>query len=196
MKKKTRSKVVNSDNLFGPAPILAGEEEAAYDELIGRVYAAVKPVDVIDEMLMADVVASEWEFLRWSRLKLSLIQTCAAERLEEFLKSELLYNLYRERFEEHLTEILQDNLPEDYAENSLQKLARDCALNETEAVDEVNKLLSSISLEMDDVHRGARVNRAKELVKEYVRRESDAVALIDDLLAKRASRLTLSSSRN
>jgi hypothetical protein len=51
-----------------PPPILGGEE-AAYDELIGRVYAAVKPVDVIDEMLIADLVASEWEFLRWSRLK-------------------------------------------------------------------------------------------------------------------------------
>ena len=71
MKKKTR--VVNSDLLFGPPPILAGEE-AAYDELIGRVYAAIKPVDVIDEMLIADAVGSEWEFLRWSRLKISLIQ--------------------------------------------------------------------------------------------------------------------------
>jgi len=77
--KKRRS--VNSNVLFGPPPILAGEEETAYDELMGRVYAAIKPVDVIDEMLIADVVASEWEFLRWSRLKLSLIQACAAKGL-------------------------------------------------------------------------------------------------------------------
>ena len=42
MKKKTR--VVNSDLVFGPPPILAGEE-AAYDKLIGRVYAAIKPID-------------------------------------------------------------------------------------------------------------------------------------------------------
>ena len=74
MKKKTRLKAVNSEDFFGPPPILAGEE-AAYDELVGRVYAAIKPVDVIDEMLIADAVASEWEFLRWSRLKFSLIQT-------------------------------------------------------------------------------------------------------------------------
>jgi hypothetical protein len=183
MKKKTRSKAVNSEDFFGPPPILAGEE-AAYDELVGRVYAAIKPVDVIDEMLIADAVASEWEFLRWSRLKFSLIQTCAVKGLETFLYSDLDYDLYRERFVENLTEILQDNLPEDHAEDRPQRLARDCALNEMDAVNKVNEILSSIDLDMDDILRNARVNRAEELVKEYVRRESGAVALIDDLLAK------------
>jgi hypothetical protein len=127
MKKKTRSKAVNSEDLFGPPPILAGEE-VAYDELVGRVYAAIKPVDLIDEMLIADAVASEWEFLRWSRLKFSLIQTCAVKGLETFLYSDLDYDLYREHFVENLTEILQDNLPEDHAEDRPQRLARDCAL--------------------------------------------------------------------
>jgi hypothetical protein len=185
MKKKTRSSSVNSNVLFGPPPILAGEDETAYDELIGRVYAAIKPVDVIDEMLIADAVASEWEFLRWSRLKLSLIQKCAAKGLKEFLYSELLdYDLYHEQFVEDLTEILQDYLPEDDAEDRPQRLARDCAMNETGAVDSVNEILSSIDLTMDSVRECARDNRAEELVKEYARRESGAVALIDDLLAK------------
>jgi hypothetical protein len=86
MKKKTS--VGNSDVLFGPPPILAGEE-AAYEELGRRVYEAIKPIDVIDEMLIADVVASEWEFLRWSRLKISLIQACAAKGLVELLNNHL-----------------------------------------------------------------------------------------------------------
>ena len=183
MKKKTRSKVVNSDVLFGPPPILRGEE-AAYEELIERVYAAIRPADVIDEMLIADAVASEWEFLRWSRLKFSLVQTCAAHGLEGFLNSNLDYDLYRERFVEDLTEILQDNLPAEHAKDNPKRLARDCARNETDAVDTVNEILSSIDLDMDHILNGARVNRAKELVKEYVRGESGAVALIDDLLAK------------
>ena len=46
------------------------------------------------------------------------------------------------------------------------------------------KYSNSIDLNMDDLLRAARVNNAKELVKEYVRRESGAVALIDDLLSK------------
>jgi hypothetical protein len=194
MKKKTRSRSVSSNFLFGPPPILAGEDETAYDELIGRVYAAIKPVDVIDEMLIADTVASEWEFLRWSRLKLSLIQACAAKGLKEFLNSKLEYDLYREGFVQDLTEILQDNLPEEDADR-LQRLARDCATGETDAIDSVNEILSGINLRMGrlldkasdnraEVLDKARDNRAEELVKEYVRRESGAVALIDDLLAK------------
>ncbi len=167
MKKKTKPSSVNSNVLFGPPPILAGEEEAAYDELMGRVYAAIKPVDVIDEMLIADVVASEWEFLRWSRLKLSLIQVCAANGLKEFLNSKLDYHVYRERFVQDLTEILQDNLPEDEPEDRPQKLARGCAMNETKAVDSVNEILSSIDLDMDGVLDCARGNRAEELVNEY-----------------------------
>ena len=185
MKKKTGSNAVNSDDLFGPPPILVGEEEAAYEQLTGRVYAAIKPVDVIDEMLIADAVASEWEFLRWSRLKLSLIQACAAKGLEEFLNDNLDFDLYQERFVEDLTEILTDDLPEDHAVDSPERLARDCALDETAAVDKVvNKILSSIDLNVDQVLAASRISRAEELVKEYVRRESSAVALVDDLLAK------------
>ena len=184
MKKNTSSKAVNSDNLFGPPPVLAGEDAAAFDELTGRVYAAVKPVDVIDEMLMADAVATEWEFLRWRRLKFSLIQACAANGLKGFLNSNLDYDLYRECFVEDLTEILQDNLPEDHAEDRPERLARDCALNKTDAVDAVNEILGSIDLDMDHVRNQARVNKAEELVKEYARREFEAIALIDEFLAK------------
>ena len=71
MRKKSKSKAVSRYSLFGPPPILEGEDSAAYDELFGRVCAAVKPVDVIDEMFVADVVALECEVLRWRRLKLS-----------------------------------------------------------------------------------------------------------------------------
>jgi hypothetical protein len=73
MGKKLASIVISQRSLFEPLPILEGEDPAAYDELFGRVSAAVKPVDVIDKMLVADVMALEWEVLRWRRLKSSLI---------------------------------------------------------------------------------------------------------------------------
>jgi hypothetical protein len=118
MKEKTRSRSVNSN--VGPPPILAGEDEPAYDELIGRVYAAIKPVDAIDEMLIADVVASEWEYLRWSRLKLSLIQACVAKGLKKFVSSKLDYDLHRERFVEDLTQILTAMSGAPFRDESLQ----------------------------------------------------------------------------
>ena len=97
--------------LFGSAPLLLqGEDTATYDELLGRAYAAVKPVDVIDEMFIADVVSLEWEVLRWRRLKLSLLQTRGLKALKNFLSEHLDYDQYRKFFEEDLTKILQENL--------------------------------------------------------------------------------------
>ena len=86
MRKKATANGVGRHNLFGPPLVLEGEDAAAYDELMGRVYAAIKPVDVIDEMLIADAVSSEWEFLRWSRVKSNLLRACAVKALEAFLK--------------------------------------------------------------------------------------------------------------
>jgi hypothetical protein len=68
--KRSKSKSVTSApaprwTLFGQPLLLDGEDAAAYDELHARIYAAVKPVDVIDEMFIADVVFLEWEILRW-----------------------------------------------------------------------------------------------------------------------------------
>ena len=161
--------------------MLEGEDAAAYDELLARICAAVKPVDIIEEMFIADVVSLEWEVLRWRRLKSSLIRARGLKALEDFLREKLDYDLYSEHFADDLAEILQDNLPEDQAEDA-QTLAHECARNEPDAVDKVNEVLAGIRLDMDDILDGARARKAKELVQEYVRREPDAVKLVDELL--------------
>ena len=89
MRKNSTSKAIRHHNLFGPPPILEGEDAAAYDELYGRVCAAIKPVDIIDEMLVADAMALEWEVLRWRRLKLSIIRARRLKALENFLSEKL-----------------------------------------------------------------------------------------------------------
>ena len=169
--------------LFGPPPLLEGEDAAAYDQLLARICAAVKPVDVIDEMFTADVVSLEWEVLRLRRLQWSLLRARGLEALEGFLVKQLNdhYDLYSEHFADHLAEVLRDNLPEDQAED-VQTLARECARNEPDADDKVDELLAGISLDMDDILDGARARKAKELVQEYVRREPNAVTLVDELL--------------
>jgi len=167
--------------VFGPPLLLEGEDSAAYDELLARVCAAVKPADIIDEMFIADIVALEWEVLRWRRLKSSLIRARGLEALEGFLAGKLDYDLYSEHFADRLAKILRDNLPEDQVEDA-QTLARECARNEPDADDKVNELLAGISLDMDDILDDAKGRKAKELVQEYVRREPDAVTLIHQLL--------------
>ena len=46
--------------LFGPPLLLEGEDAAAYDELVARMCAAVNPVDVLEEMFVADIVFLQW----------------------------------------------------------------------------------------------------------------------------------------
>ena len=82
--------------LFGPPLLIEGEDAAAYDQLLARIFAAVKPVDIIDEIFIADVVSLEWEVLRLRRLKWSLIRAPALEALEDFLGENLDYDLYSE----------------------------------------------------------------------------------------------------
>jgi hypothetical protein len=168
--------------LFGEPHVLEGEDRAAYDELLSRIRAAVKPVDIIEEMFIADVVSSEWGVLRLRRLLLNLIRTHALEALERLLAKRLEYHLYAELFVDDLTEILQKNLPEDQAKDA-QTLALECAQNEPEAVAKVNEVLEGIGRGMEDgVLDSARGRKAKQLVQEYVRREPDAVTVVHEVL--------------
>ena len=177
--------------LFGPPLLLEGEDAAAYDEFLIRIRAAVNPVDIIDDMFIADVVSLEWEVLRWRRLKLTLIRTRGLKALEGFLATKLEYDLYWERFAADLTKILRENLPEDQA-NSAQTLACRCAQNEADAVDKVNEILSSIrrnmglegyGLDLKRILDRAQAHKAEEVVQEYVRGEPDAVRWVNELLS-------------
>jgi hypothetical protein len=187
-KAKSKSKSATSAQaprwrLFGQPNILEGEDAADYEELLARICAAIKPVDVIEEMFIADIVSLQSEVSRWRRLKWLLVQTTALKALQLFLVKQLQanYALYEEHFEGYLAEILQDNLPEDQAD-SAERLAAECAPNTAEADAKLAQLLSSIGLKKDTVLDDARADKAKELVQQYVRREPDSVTLIDELL--------------
>jgi hypothetical protein len=108
--------------VFGRPPVLEGEDVAAYDELCGRLYAAVKPADVIDEMYLDDIATLEWEALRWRRLKSSIIGMLRTKTLKDFLTKNLSYDQYRKKFEGTLVEILQENLEEARPERTREGL--------------------------------------------------------------------------
>jgi hypothetical protein len=143
--------------LFGAPQLLEDEDAAAYDELVAHFRAAINPVDIIDEMFIVDLVALEWEVLRWRRFKLGLIRSLALNALEAHLREHLDYELYRNKLEEDLTEVLQDNLPEGKEQDFAQTLAHRCADNESQAVDEVNEIFAGIELDLDPVHTGRAV---------------------------------------
>jgi hypothetical protein len=170
-------------SLFGPPLLLEGEDAEAYDELLGRMCAAVKPVDVIDEMLIADILALEWEVLRWRRLNRTLMREPVLKALKLFLieQFESNYDLHREHFQSYLTEILKDNLPPEQAD-SAEMLAAECTPNTDEANDKLNEVLSSIGLDTNKVIDDALADKAKQLVQGYVGGERDPVTLVNELL--------------
>jgi hypothetical protein len=51
-------------SLFGPVPLLAGEDASAYEALKGQIRAAVAPKDVIEEIWVRDVLDLLWETMR------------------------------------------------------------------------------------------------------------------------------------
>jgi hypothetical protein len=199
LKRKTRSqsKVVSSAlppwRLFGEPIFLQGEDPAAYEELLARIRSAVKPPDIIQEMLVADAVWLEWEVLRWRRLKASLIRAHGVKALEGFVYGQLdesddNYELYSEQFANCLAEILQHNLPEDQAENA-RRLAHKYARNEREAVDKVDEILAGKRPDIDDILRDARRVKAKELTQGYAQHERPAVTVVDELLGSAGTRI-------
>jgi hypothetical protein len=173
--------------LFGEPQLLEGEDAAAYDELLARFRAAVKPVDIIEEMFIADVVALEWEVLRWRRLKLALIRARGLEALKSFLARNLDFDLYRDDFVHELTKLLQDNLPEGQEKDFARTLAHQCAENEPKAVDEVEEFLNSGGETLYEFHNGRRAQKAEEFVKAYAQRAPSAVTQVNKHLLAGAS---------
>jgi hypothetical protein len=169
--------------LFGEPQLLEGEDAAAYDELLARFRAAVKPVDIIEEMFIADVVALEWEVLRWRRLKVALIRARGFEALKSYLAKDLDFDLYRDAFVAELTKELQDILPEGQEKDFAGTLAHQCAENEPKAVDEVEEFLNSGGENLYDFRDGIRRQKAEEFVKAYAQRTPGAVTRINKLLA-------------
>lgn len=74
-------------SLFGPPPLLDGEDPVAYDELLARVSGAVKPTEALEEIWVRDVVDLAWETLRLRRIKASLFNANASRGLQELLEN-------------------------------------------------------------------------------------------------------------
>ena len=60
--------------IFGPAPILKSEDPAEYELLLARVYADVKPTDIVMESWVHDHAYWNWDVRRWRRMKICVIE--------------------------------------------------------------------------------------------------------------------------
>ena len=79
----SKSKMPGRASIFGPPPILEGEDAQAYNELLASISGAVKPSDTIEELWVCDIVDLTWEIFRYRRIKTNFL----ADELRATLKT-------------------------------------------------------------------------------------------------------------
>jgi hypothetical protein len=87
-------------NLFGPPPILPGEDPKAYDEMLNRIIGAIAPRDFVEQVWVHDLTNAAWDLFRWRRIKTAYLAEQADNRasrltlleqheITQFLRSQL-----------------------------------------------------------------------------------------------------------
>src|SRR5262245_56144373 len=117
---------LDPSSLFGPPPLIAGEDPAGYDALHAGLSAAVKPKDWLEQMWTRDVVDLTWEILRMRRLKATLLDSLMPDGLKRIL-----------------------GRPFGWA--AADDLSKDWAARNPQAIKKVDELLSSMELSKDAV---------------------------------------------
>jgi hypothetical protein len=77
-KGKTPSRI----SLFGPPPLIEGEDAAAYDGLYAHASSALRPTDFIGEMLVHDFVDNTWTIFRLRRLQAKILSDEVSEEAD------------------------------------------------------------------------------------------------------------------
>src|SRR5271154_1167887 len=78
---QSKSKAIRRTNLFGPPPILEGENSKGYYEMLDRVSSAVAPADFIEEIWVRDLVDVIWSMLRWRRILAAILAEEVGEKV-------------------------------------------------------------------------------------------------------------------
>jgi hypothetical protein len=66
---KARSHVSGRPSVFGPPPILPGENPKDYEEILNRITATIGARDFIEEIWCRDLADVVWNLFRYRRIK-------------------------------------------------------------------------------------------------------------------------------
>jgi hypothetical protein len=117
---------------FGPSPLIEGEDPASYDDHFARISAALRPTDILEEILVRDVVDLDWDVIRVRRLKAHLLSSSAYKGLIEVLRPLICSD-------------------DDFLDKNIEGLALAWVRRDPSAIKEVDEILASADLTMDAV---------------------------------------------
>jgi hypothetical protein len=161
---------------FGPPPLIQGEDGGAYDKLLARVSAAVRPVDILEEIWVHDIVDLEWEVLRLRRLKVALMTASASKALRTVL--DRLLDEETDDTDDETGDIDDETCgPDEETEDTewdTSRLAKEWVRRNPDAIKEVDRILASTDLTMDAV----RAEMLSENI-EHVERIDRMIAMVE-----------------
>ena len=73
--------------LFGPAPLIRGEDRVAYDECHKRIFAAAKCQDFLMEIVANDIVNLTWDSIRYRRAKAEFLSQALSDAISAEMAS-------------------------------------------------------------------------------------------------------------
>lgn len=144
----SNSKALAKTTIFGPPPILMGEDERVYDDLLEKVSSDIKPKGIIEQILIKDVVDLTYELFRLRGLKAAWLSDIIPDCLEEFLEPHIRRSA---KNEESDTPSLAGKLARKWAEGNRAAHAR------------VEKLVASRKLVMASVYAYALTDRFDDI---------------------------------
>ena len=169
---------------LGPPLLLAGEDSAAYNDLLARVTGHLKPTDIFEAIWAREIVDLIWETQRWRRHQAGLIKTALAQPLEGALKP------FIPKGDPGDTNFTARVKAEANWINAAPKLVRERVAGDAAAIQRVEELLASAGLTMDDIiaravtHELEKIERFNRLIASAEWRRN---ALLREIDRRRAS---------
>jgi hypothetical protein len=127
-------------NIFGPSPVLQGEEESTYQELLAQITSALQPSDILERMWIREIADLSWEALRWRRLKGNLFSATLYQGVDRAIRPIMAGQKHQEFDRMDSFMVFQPSL------------AQRWAAKEEAAITEVGELLETGGLDMEAAH--------------------------------------------
>jgi hypothetical protein len=164
-------------SLFGSAPLIEGEDQAAYDDFHAGISAAVKPKDFLERIWVRDVVDLTWETRRMRRLKATLLTSSLSLGLRQVLMTVMdevqaghLAGQWAARDRGAIKEV--EKLLASMGQTMEVVVARTLSAN-IEAVERIDRMVMSAEVRRNAALR--EIERHRSYIAEALRRATDDV---------------------
>jgi hypothetical protein len=176
---RKKSTVPSWRKLSGISEVLPGEDKTAYNELCAKIDTAIAPVDIIDELSVADYRSDALDVLRLRGTKFSVQKAARTRAVKTFLRPRIDVAV-----EETVLTMLRMNMLE--GADVDEGLAQFYADNPSEAIEALPEWLTSNNLALKELETKVRGATAWEFAKLYVRGDAWTVKWVNGLLEEAA----------